>query len=48
MLFKQNIPANTIHWPNVALLLARRLRRRPGINPTLGQCIGFAGIGLHE
>ena len=32
-------PANTIHWPNAGLMLARRLRRRPNINPALGQCI---------
>ena len=32
-------PANTIHRPNAGLMLARRLRRRPNINPALGQYI---------
>ena len=32
-----------IHSPNAELMLARRLRRRPNINPTLVQCIVFAG-----
>ena len=41
-------PANTIHWPNAGLMLARRLRRRPNINPALGQYIVFAGIGHWE
>ena len=27
-------------------MLARRLRRRPNINPALGQCIVFAGMVL--
>ena len=36
-------PANTIHWPNAELMLARRLRRRPNINPALDQCIVFDG-----
>ena len=35
--------ANTIRWPNVGLLLARRLRRRPNIKPTSVQRILFAG-----
>ena len=39
------IPAYTIHWSNAGLMLARRLRRRPNINPALDQCIVFAGIG---
>ena len=38
------IPANTIHWPNAGLMLARRLRRRPNINPALDQCIVLAGM----
>ena len=29
--------------PNVALMLARRLRRRPSIKATLGQRLVFAG-----
>ena len=37
-------PANTVHWPNAGLMLARRLRRRPNVNPALGQCIVFAGL----
>ena len=35
--------AITIHWPNAGLILARRRRRRPNINPALGQCTVFAG-----
>ena len=31
--------ANTIHWSNVGLMLAHRLRRRTNIKPTLVQCI---------
>ena len=38
------IPANTVHRPNAGLMLARRLRRRPNINPAFGQCSVFAGI----
>ena len=38
-----SIPANTIHLSHVGLMLARRLRRRPKINPALVQCIVFAG-----
>ena len=34
-------PANTKHWTNVRLLLGRRRRRWPNINPTLGQCLVF-------
>ena len=41
------IPANTRHWPNVVLILARRLGRRPSIKTTLGQCLVLAGLSLH-
>ena len=41
-----SIPANTRHWTNVGLMLARRLRRRANINPTLVQCLVFAGISV--
>ena len=34
-----NIPANTKHWTNAGSMLARRLRRRPNIEPTLVQCL---------
>ena len=37
-------PANTRHWPNVVLMLARRLRRRPTMKTTLGQRHVLAGI----
>ena len=33
------------HWPNVVLMLTRRLRRRANIKTTLVQCIVFAGLG---
>ena len=39
-------PANTKHWPNVVLMLARRLRRRPNIKTTLGQCFVLAGTSV--
>ena len=32
----RNYPTCTRHWPNVVLMLARRLRRRPSIKTTLG------------
>ena len=32
---------DTLIWPNAELMLARRLRRRPNINPALGQQIVF-------
>ena len=32
---------------NTGLMLARRLRRRPSINPALGKYIIFAGITDH-
>ena len=37
-------PADTRHWPNVGSMLADRLRRRPNIEPTLGQRLVFAGL----
>ena len=37
------ISENTRHFPNVALMLARRLRRRPNIKTTLEKCLVFAG-----
>ena len=40
---KKWYPANTIHWNNVVLLLAHRLRHWPSIKPTLVQCVVFAG-----
>ena len=36
-------PPNTRCWPDVVLLLARRLRRRPNNKPTLAQHLVFAG-----
>ena len=33
-------------WHNVALMLARRLRRRANIKPTLGQRLVFADYTL--
>ena len=42
------MPANTMHGPNAVLMLARRLRRRPDINPAFGQCIVFAGYILFK
>ena len=36
-------PTTTRHWPDVVLMLARRLRRRPNIKTTLGQRLVFAG-----
>ena len=35
-------PANTRHFPNVVLMLARRLRHRPSIKTTLVKCLVFA------
>ena len=37
-------PANTRHSPNVASMLAHRLRRWPNIEATLGECLVFAGF----
>ena len=39
----RQFPLNTRHWINVASMLARRLRRRTNIDPTLIQCLVFAG-----
>ena len=36
-------PVNTRHWTSVASTLARRLRRRPNIDPTLVQYLGYRG-----
>ena len=38
------IPANTIRWPNVVLMLDHRLRRWPNIKTTSGQRLVFAGM----
>ena len=38
------ILVSTIHWPNAGLMLARSFRRRPNINPALGECIVFTGM----
>ena len=38
------ILANTTRWHSVGLMLGRRLRRRPNLNPTLGGCVAFAGM----
>ena len=40
------ILANTRHWINVRSMLARRLRRRSNIDPTLFQCLVFAGMWM--
>ena len=37
-------PGRNIHWNNVCLMLAHRLRRWPNNKPTLGQCVVFARI----
>ena len=39
-----NRPANTRRLPNVGSMLARRLRHRSNIEPTLGKRLVFAGI----
>ena len=39
-------PVNTIHWTDVVLMLAHRLRRWPNIKTTLFQCIVLAGYLL--
>ena len=46
-LLHTGFPANTTHPPNVGSMLARRLRRRSNIDPTLGRCVLFAG-NLHD
>ena len=38
------LPAHTRHWINGGSMLARRLRRRPNIDPTLIQCLVLAGL----
>ena len=38
------IPANTWHWAIVGLMLGWRRRRRTNIEPTMAQCLVFAGI----
>ena len=40
--------ANTRHWPNVVLMLARRLRRRPNVKTPSVQHLVFAGTQLFE
>ena len=43
-------PAKATRWPNAWLMLGRRRRRRPNINPALGQRLVFSGslnINLH-
>ena len=42
-----NVPASTIHWPNIGTMLNHRLRRWFNIEPTLGQCIVFARTCVH-
>ena len=42
----EHIPENTIHWPNVGLVLAQRQRRWPNINPILVQRLVLAGMLL--
>ena len=41
----RGIPANTRHWPNVGSILGHRLRRWPGIEPTLYEwlCLPVSG-----
>ena len=43
-----NNPANTMHFPNVVMMLARRLRRRSNIKTTLGKCLVFDGNTLSD
>ena len=38
--------ANRTNLTNVGSMLARRLRRRPNIDPTLVQCLVFAGLSF--
>ena len=38
------VPPNKRRWPNVASMLARRLRRRPNIKQTLGKWFVFDGV----
>ena len=39
-------PENTRHWSNAGLMLGRRRRRWANMNPTLVQCLAFAGLCL--
>ena len=41
-----SLSGNTRTLPNAGLMLARRLRRRPNINPALGGSIVSAGFPL--
>ena len=43
-LSRLGIPANTIHWDDVVLTLAQRLRRWSNIKTTSSQCIVLARI----
>ena len=45
---KENIPADTTHWPNVGSLLGQRRRRWANNYPTLGQCLVFSGIPNYQ
>ena len=38
-----SVHTNTRCWPNVELTLAQRIWRWSNVNPTLGQCLVFAG-----
>ena len=40
---KVSIPANTRRSPDIGSMLTHRLRRWPNIEPTLGECLEFAG-----
>ena len=41
-------PANTSYWAIVGSMLARRLRRRPNIEPAMAEGFVIAGIGLQQ
>ena len=43
IMLKELIQANMRQWPDVGLMLAHRLRRRPNISPTPDQCLMVAG-----
>ena len=38
------VPAGATHWAGVGLVLDRRLRRWPSIEPALARCVVFAGV----
>ena len=38
------VTANAAHWVDVGLMLGRRLRRWPSIEPALVRCVVFAGV----